>query len=288
MLGFFTKYIFENNLGWGASVWYISLYIFLWLIPIFFLVLFAQNKYGPVAAFILGILGFLTIEQNLYIFLGLLFLALAFGYWLSRVRHTQKNAIAFSVLHVFSGISFFFTILAIFGGLLSFYSPFANQVSREPKIPEKFLDSIYDPIANIVLGQLNEQIKSQMPGAPLLQDTPVPDAKTIRENTLNYKIPNSVLQEARNNNLDQELPTPEQLKPEFYRSINGTVTRLATQYQAYIPFAFALSTFLLLKTIFPFLKYLLLGCVFVLINLFIRIGWLKKEKQQVEVELIKI
>jgi len=298
-LAFFVKYIFENDFAWGASLWYISLCVVVWLLPISFLVFFAQKNYASFAAFTLGILGFLVIEQNLYVVVGLIFLVLAFAYWFSYVRYVQKNAIAFSIFHLFSGIGFFFTMLSIFGGLLSFYSPFAAQALQEPRIPEKFFDSVYEPVSTMVVGQLNEQIKNQVPNASSLQDSEklktlmsdpkvsqLPGTKTVLENTPNYKIPESALKEIQN--INPELPTPEQLKPEVYRNINGTVARLATQYQSYIPFAFALSTFLLLKTIFAFLKYLLLGCAFVLIQLCVKAGWIKKVTQQVEVERISM
>lgn len=240
------------------------------------------------AIFILGVLGLLLAVINIYVILSLLLLVLAFVSWLYKVSYAQKSSINFSVLHALKGISFFFTMLAAVGGLMSFYSPYAKQVILEPKIPQKWLDSIYNPLSSIMLGQLNGQLQNQSLNQGLLNNplSKLPGVQKINGELANGRIPKSVSKDIEN--AQSLLPDSAQIKTQVYQGINGTIANLAEKYQNYIPFAFAASTFLLLRTVFIPVKYLLIGITFILVKLFIKIGWFKKEKKQVEVEEIII
>lgn len=288
LFSFLVYYIIKNNLNLDSIVWLLIVGVSLWLVPFTLLLLFSNKKIFSIAAFILGLLSLLFVVLNVYVILGILLLVLAFVSWLYKVRYTQKSSINFSVLHALKGISFFFTILAAVGGLMSFYSPYAAQVVLEPKIPEKWLDSIYNPLANIMLGQINGQLQNQSLNQGLLNNplSKLPGGKKINDELANGRIPESVSKDVQD--AQSLLPDPAQIKAEVYKGINGSVANLADKYQGYIPFAFAASTFLLLRTVFIPVKYLLIGITFILVKLFIKIGWFKKEKKQVEIEMIKI
>lgn len=285
---FLANYIIKNSLSLGSIVWLLIVGMTIWLFPFILLLLFSRKKIFTITVFVLGILGLLLAIINIYVILSLLLLVLAFVSWLYKVSYAQKFSIKFSVLHALKGISFFFTILAAVGGLLSFYSPYADKVVLEPKIPQKWLDSIYNPLSSIMLRQLNGQLQNQSLNQGLLNNplSKLPDGKKINDELANNRIPESVSNDIRD--AQSLLPDPAQIKAEVYKGINGSVANLADKYQGYIPLAFAASIFLLLRTVFIPVKYLLIGIAFILIKLFIKFGWFKKESKQVEVEEIRI
>lgn len=79
----------------------------------------------------------------------------------------------------------------------------------------------------------------------------------------------------------------EHIKPEIYKSVNLALAQGVKRYEAYIPFAFAGGVFLLLRTLFLPLSYLLFGFVSLLIQLFLYAKWLQKENIQVSKEVIR-
>lgn len=288
LFGFLAAYIIKNSLNLGSIVWLLIVGMTIWLFPFILLLLFSRKKIFTIAVFILGILGLLLAVINIYVILSLFLLVLAFVSWQYKVSYAQKSSINFSVTHALKGISFFFTMLAAVGGLMSFYSPYAAQVILEPRIPEKWLDSIYNPLSSIMLGQLNGQLQNQSLNQGLLNNplSKLPGAQKINDELPNGRVPESVSKDIKD--AQSLLPNPTQIKAEVYKRINGSVANLADKYQGYIPFAFAASTFLLLRTVFIPVKYLLMGIAFILIKLFIKIGWFRKESKQVEVEEIII
>lgn len=281
-------YITKNSLGLGSIVWLLVVGASLWLVPFTLLLLFSSKKIFTIAAFILGMLSLLFVVLNIYVVLGIFLLVLTFVSWQYKVYSTQKSSIKFSVFNALKGIGFFLTMLAAVGGLMSFYSPYAAQVILEPRIPEKWLDSIYNPLSSIMLGQLNGQLQNQSLNQGLLNNplSKLPGAEKINDELANGRVPESVSKDIED--AQSLLPDPSQVKAQVYQGINGSIANLAEKYQSYIPFAFAASTFLLLQIVFIPVKYLLISIVFVLIKLFVKIGWFKKEKAQVEVETIKI
>lgn len=80
---------------------------------------------------------------------------------------------------------------------------------------------------------------------------------------------------------------PEAAKPQIYLVVNGVLAEVAKKYQEYIPFAFAAAAFFFLRAIFIPFKYLLLGVTFLLVKVFLHIGWIRKEKISVEKEIVK-
>jgi hypothetical protein len=158
--------------GFGALIWFlfssgfsvelilslIVLGILMWLTPFFFLSLFFKKLYIPLAAFVLGSLGFLLVEINIYIILGLVVLALGFIYWYMRVLYARDNAPGFSILHSFRGIGIFFTVVAAFGSLLYLYSPFSVRayISLEPKVPEVFFEVVFRTFSRTSLFEVGE------------------------------------------------------------------------------------------------------------------------------------
>jgi len=82
-------------------------------------------------------------------------------------------------------------------------------------------------------------------------------------------------------------PTPEELKPQIYQVVNAALGELALKYQRYIPFAFAAGAFFFLRAVFIPIKYLLLLITFLLVRIFLKVGWLHKEKVEMEREVVK-
>lgn len=288
--GFFVSYLFNNVANVWSAFWLASAGILIWLIPFVFLVLFSKKAIFSIGAFTLGVLVFLALRSNIYIALGLFLLVIGFANWFFQVRFVKKTSIGFSVRYFLRGIYLFAFSISVFGAILSFYSPYVKQAVLEPKIPEKIFDSVYDPLSEVILNQVNSQFNNFIPNqefpdnSQLLQK--IPGAGSINDRLPNGAIPDSAPKEISDAPL--RAPTADELKPQFYQSINESVANLAGKYQNYIPFAFAASVFLLLQTIFIPLKYLLLLIIFILVKMFIKVGWFKKEKKQVEIEEIKI
>ena len=49
------------------------------------------------------------------------------------------------------GMGIFFTIVAMFGGLLYFYSPFATRAFIEPRVPEQFFEVIFRAFSGTIV-----------------------------------------------------------------------------------------------------------------------------------------
>lgn len=133
-----------------------------WLTPFSLLLLFSSKTFSPIAAFSLGSLGFLVIGFQFYLtsgvflpfvytLLGVLLLILGFSYWALRVKHARVSDPAFSSMDIFKGMGLFFTVAALFGGLLYFYSPFATRALLEPRVPEKFFEVIFRVFAGTIV-----------------------------------------------------------------------------------------------------------------------------------------
>lgn len=160
--GFLLWYIFSNNIELEAILSLVLGGVLLWLTPFAFLLLFFGSARFLILAFALGIAGFLFIAQTMYLGFGLLLLLLGFTYWLLRVRYARDSSPGFSVTHSLKGTGLFFTVLAAFGALLYFYSPFASRASLEPKLPEKFFDAVYYPLSTALLSQFGGTSQAEL------------------------------------------------------------------------------------------------------------------------------
>lgn len=101
-----------------------------------------------------------------------------------------------------------------------------------------------------------------------------------------YTPVSSVLLGALPNIPEYERPTPEQIKPEIYEIVNLGITQAVNNYQGYVPFAFAGGIFFLLRALLFPLSYLLFAIVYMVIQLFLRLGWLQKQTIQVPKEVV--
>lgn len=298
-LGFLIRYVFSGGFTATGALWLASLGILLWLLPFGLSTLLVKNAGFSIAGFVVGSLALLIIASNIYVVLGIFLLCCAFINWLLRVRFARNLSIKFSVWHITKGLGFFLIILALFGGLLSFYSPYSKETLFEPKIPPKLFDSVYEPLSKVILGQLNQQLGGSSMTYELLSDSPLvksflSDPKLSKIPGANDfdKLPVNELNELKQpvlNNIKSVAPqiiTADEVKSRLYENLNKSVSNLGKQYESYIPFAFAAGTFFLLQLIFVPLKYATIFMLFVLIRLFVKIGWLEKKKINIEVETI--
>lgn len=220
--------------------------LLLWLTPLSLLILLSFTNWILLAAFFLGILGFLVISHSLYTVSGIVLLFFGFWYWRLRVALSLTNSQTFSPGALLSGISLFLTLLSLFASILYFDYPAAKRASFEPKIPEKLFDAIYDPLSRTLLSELGGSSFSPL-GKPSLQE----------------------------------------IKRETYNSINTVLKDIASSYARYIPLAFTVGVFLLLKGLLVPFQYLLLGVSALFIKLFLKMGLLHKETVEVPKEIIK-
>lgn len=299
-IGLLLRYIFHSDFTASGALWLASLGILLWLLPFALAALFIDKAGFLIGVFIVGTLAFFIPVSNWYVLLGMFLLWCVFINWVLQIRYAKNSAIRFSVWHVSRGFGFFLLILAAFGALLSFYSPYAKEIIKEPKIPEKFLDSIYDPLSEVILGQLNQQLTNS-PVTPDVLNNPetiksllsdpkfsnMPGAKEVAEKLPTYNIGGPVT-DALKERATQVVPTPGELKPDFYKNINASVSDLTQRYQYFIPFAFATGTFFILQLIFVPLKYLAILLIFITVKILVKLKWFNKEKVSVEVERINI
>lgn len=181
-LGFEIRILFAGNFSLQALIGLVFGASLLWLAPFALLSLFSDTIWVLLAAFILGSLGFFLVAFNWYMGVGLFALFTGFAYWMFSVRYGRSAALSFSIMQMLQGIGFFFTMLAVFGSFLYYYSPFSSREKFNPVIPERFFDIIYHPISELLISQL-----------PALPHSQAVDPEVLKPQI--YRVVNSALAE---------------------------------------------------------------------------------------------
>lgn len=209
----------------------------------------------------------------------LLVLALGIGAMVPALRQALKEKGGHLKIQVFEiirpALAMFFTVLVLIVSVAIYFSPPAQELGVEIKIPRPLFNLVFDATT----GFLNNQIKGQA-----TQSSGLP----IGLAGLPGISPADITKALAGQSLDMSKILTEEAKDNLYKTVNEQINFFVKPYKRYLPYGLAVAVFLSLKSvgfIFIWLSILLSQLIF---NIMKSLRFVSIKKEMAEREVIEI
>ena len=272
------KALFGGQTSNPATFWILPVIMFLiWAVISGLLILLADSLIWPALACLTSAAAFLIIFGAKIWFLIAVIVGFGYAVWASWGTGRQKKIfLKIAPAEILKpALNSVFAVLILIICVILYFSPTAQNLSVEIKVPRPLFDIIINSTGDILKGTLNKQLNDSSPSA----------IKTLG-------LSQSELKEIENKINREEVPVNEILdqktKDELYKTINEQLKFFLNPYKRYLPYGFAIAIFVTLYTIkfiFVWIAVLLIAIIFYLTK---KTGLVKIGKEMVEREKIEI